>query len=263
MKKTTLAANDADLLEKLIATYGKVVTAKQIETEAINTWDYQQTHNRIQQLIKNGWLLRIKRGLYAVNDLSSRGYLSISPYVIANLLVAGSYVSFEAALHYHGMFDQYVQQFSSVSLKQYKETSLESIRYRFIKCQEKFFVGWEEVEIENMITKIAYREKALVDLIHFRSEPYVVDLVIEKLNNYREDLNIDNLVNYVRLASKKTAKVFGFIFDLLGWDTRAFAMLLEGTRSTHRITDNDKVFNAKWRLYYDEYFDKYQTNKER
>jgi len=262
MKKTTLATNDADLLEKLIAKYGKVVTAKQIEAEAINTWNYQQTHNRVQQLLKNGWLIRIKRGLYAVNDLSSRGYLSISPYVIANLLVTDSYVSFEAALHYRGMFDQYVHQFSSVSLKQYKETSLESIRYRFIKSQEKFFIGWEEVEVENMTTNIAYSEKALVDLIHFRSDTYVVDLVFEKLNNYREDLNIESLIDYVRLASKKTVKIFGFVFDLLGWDSHELAMLLEGARSTHRINDNDKVFNAKWRMYYDGYFDKYQTNKE-
>ncbi len=262
MKKTTLAAKDADLLEKLIATYGKVVTARQIEVEARTTWDYQQMHNRIQQLIKNGWLVRIKRGLYAVNDLSSRGFLSISPYVIANLLVADSYVSFEAALHYRGMFDQYVQQFSSVSLKQYKETTLESVRYRFIKSQKKFFVGWEKVEVENMTTNIAFSEKALVDLIHFRSDTYVVDLVIEKLINYREDLNIMNLIDYVRLASKKTVKIFGFVFDLLGWDSCELSQLLESTRSTHRINDNDKVFNAKWRLYYDGYFDKYQINKE-
>ena len=262
MKKTTLATKDADLLEKLIAKYGKVVTANQIEEEARTTWDYQQTHNRIQQLIKNGWLIRIKRGLYAINDLSSRGYLSISPYVVANLLVAESYVSFEAALHYRGIFDQYVHQFSSVSLKQYKETTLESVQYRFIKSQRNFFVGWEEAEVENMKANIAYSEKALVDLIHFRSDTYVIDLVIEKLTNYKEDLNIQSMIDYIHLASKKTVKVFGFVFDLLGWDSHKLSLLLAGTRSTHRINDNDKVFNAKWRLYYDGYFDKYQINRD-
>jgi predicted transcriptional regulator of viral defense system len=123
MKRTTLAAKDGDLLEKLIAKYGKVVTARQIEAEARHTWDYQQTHNRIQQLVKNGWLIRIKRGLYAIADLSSRGFLSVSPYVIANLLVEKSYVSFEAALAYRGMFDQFTGQFISVSLKQFKVTA--------------------------------------------------------------------------------------------------------------------------------------------
>ena len=261
MNKTTLAVKDGELLETLIVKYGKVATAKQIEAEAKGTWDYQQTHNRIQQLIKNGWLVRIKRGLYAVNDLSSRGFISVSPYVIAGLLVEDSYVSFEAALNFYGMFDQFVQQFISVSLKQYKTTDLESIQYRFIKTQENFFVGWEQVEIENMTAKIASAEKALIDLIHFRTGKYVVDLVIEKLQTYKEDLNIGKLVHYASLASQKTVKVFGLIFDLLSWNSNELSQYVVNNRSTHWITANDKIFNAKWRLYYNEYFNNYQVNK--
>jgi predicted transcriptional regulator of viral defense system len=261
MKRTTLAVKDGELLEVLIAKYGKVATANQIEAEAQGSWDYQHTHNRIQQLIKNGWLVRIKRGLYAVNDLSSRGFISISPYVIAGFLVEDSYVSFEAALNYHGMFDQFVQQFSSVSLKQYKTTDLESIQYRFIKTQENFFVGWEQVEIENMTARIASAEKALVDIIHFRTGKYVVDLVIEKLQNYKEDLNIEKLIRYAGLASQKTVKVFGLIFDLLGWNSNELLRFVANNRSTHWINTNDKIFNSKWRLYYNEYFNNYQVDK--
>jgi len=261
MKNTTLAVKDGELLEILIAKYGKVATIKQIEAEAKDMWDYQQTHNRIQQLVKNGWLIRIKRGLYAINDLSSRGFLSISPYVVAGLLVENSYVSFEAALNYRGMFDQFVQQYTSVSLKQYKETNLESIQYRFIKSREKSFIGWEQVEIEGIAAKIAESEKALVDLIHFRTGKYIVDLVIEKLQNYKEDLSTEKLIHYVSLASQKTVKVFGLVFDLLGWDSEGLFQFLSSVRSTHWMSTNDKTFNAKWRLYYDEYFDKYQTKK--
>jgi len=262
MKNTTLAVKDGELLERLIAKYGKVATAKQIEAEAKDTWDYQQMHNRIQQLVKNGWLVRIKRGLYAVNDLSSRGFLSISPYVVASLLVEDSYVSFEAALNFHGMFDQFVQLYSSVSLKQYRLTELESIQYKFIKTKEKFFVGWEEVEIENMTAKIASAEKVLVDLIHFRTGKYSIDLVIEKLQSHELDLRVENLIHYASLASQKTVKVFGLVFDLLGWDSRALFQLLSTSESTHRLDVNDRAFNAKWRIYYDEYFDKYRINRE-
>jgi predicted transcriptional regulator of viral defense system len=262
MKNTSLAVKDGELLEMLIAKYGKVVTSSQIEAEAKGIWDYQQTHNRIQQLVKNGWLFRIKRGLYAINDLSSRGFLSVSPYVVAGLLVNESYVSFEAALNYRGMFDQFMQQFSSVSLKQYKVTKLETIQYRFIKCQEKFFIGWESVEIDHMAAKIAYAEKALVDLIHFRTGKYVVDLVLEKIQTYHEDLDIENLIQYAGLASQKTVKIFGLMFDWSGWDSQKLFQLLGSHRSTHRMSSNDNSFNAKWRIYYDEYFNKYQKGKE-
>ena len=208
MNKTVLATNDSELLEQLIIKYGKLVTASQIEEETKHTWDYQHTHNRIQKLVKNGWLIRIKRGLYVISDFSSRGFISISSYVIANLLVEESYVSFEAALAYRGMFDQLTSQFTSVSLKQYKEKELDSIQYRFVKTQEKMYSGWEEVEIENVSAKIAFAEKALVDLIHFRKGKYVVDLVIEKLQNYQDDLDLEKIIPYTSLASKKTVKIF-------------------------------------------------------
>ena len=262
MKRTTLATKDADLLEKLIIRYGKLVTVNQIEAEAKHTWDYQQTHNRIQQLVKNGWLIRIKRGLYVIADLSSRGSISVSSYVIANLLVEESYVSFEAALAHRGMFDQSTGQFTSVSLKQYKVTDLDAIQYRFIKTQQRMFAGWETVEIENMSARIAFTEKALVDMIHFRKGKYVVDLVIEKLQNYQEDLDIDKLFQYASLASLKTMKVLGFVFDLLGMNSEQFFRSISNNRSTHRMSPDDKTFNSKWRLYYDEYFEKYQAIKE-
>ena len=257
MKKTTLAAKDGELLEKLIAQYGKVVTANQIEEAASSTWDYQQTHNRVQKLVKNGWLIRIKRGLYVISDLSSRGFLSVSPYAIANLLVEDSFVSFEAALAYRGMFDQYVSQFTSLSLKQYQLTDLDAIQYRFIKAQEKMFIGWELVTIENLTAKVAFAEKALVDMIYFRKGKYVVDLVIEKLLNYSDELDKQRIIHYSGLASQKTIKVFGLIFDFMGWESGQLTESLSKTKSTHFMSSGDKQFNAKWRLYYDEHFDKY------
>ncbi len=261
MKNTILSIKDSQLLETLIAKFGTVVTAKQIESEAKGTWDYQQTHNRIQQFVQNGWLVRIKRGLYAVNDLSSRGFLSISPYVVAGLLVDESYVSFEAALNYWGMFDQFVDLFRSISMKQYKTTKLESIQYQFIKTREKFFLGWEKEEIENRTARIASPEKALVDFIHFRASQYVIDLVIEKLQNYKAALKLEKLIHYTRFASQKTVKVFGLVFDLLGWDSRELRQILSNSRSTHWVDAGDETFNAKWRIYYDVYFDKYRLDQ--
>jgi predicted transcriptional regulator of viral defense system len=261
MKNTILAVKEGELLETLIAKYGKVVTVKQIKAEAKGSWDDQQMHNHIQKLVKNGWLVRIKRGLYAVNDLSSRGFLTLSPYVVAGLLVKDSYVSFEAALNYRSMFDQFVQQFTSVSLRQYKETNLESIQYRFIKTKREFFVGWESVEIENIPARIAEAEKALVDLVNFRSGRYVVDLVFEKLQVHQDDLNVSTLIHYASFASQKTVKIFGLVFDFLGWDSEDLLQMLSGKRSTHWMSPDDKTFDAKWRLYYDAYFNNYRAGK--
>src|SRR3989338_4643365 len=107
MKYTILSDRQSKLLENLIVKHGNIVTSEHIFTEAREFWDYKQAKNIITALTKNGWLMRIKRGLYAINDLSSRGSLSLSPYAIANALVEDSYVSFESALNHRGMLDQW------------------------------------------------------------------------------------------------------------------------------------------------------------
>jgi hypothetical protein len=60
------------------------------------------------------------------------------------------------------------------------------------------------------------------------------------------------------MASQKTIKIFGLVFDMLGIDSNLLYQLVLGSNSTHRMSPEDKTFNAKWRLYYDDYFEKYR-----
>ena len=106
----------SELLENLILKHGQIVTTQQIFSEASVFMNHKQTEYLITTLTKNGWLMRIKKGIYAISDLSTRGFLSLSSYVVANLLVKDSYVSFESALQHHGMFDQLASKIISISL---------------------------------------------------------------------------------------------------------------------------------------------------
>lgn len=261
MNYTILSTKQGELLERLIVKYGQVVTFQNIFDQAKESWDYQQTKNLITKLVKNGWLMRLKKGLYVISDLTSRGFLSLSFYTIAGLLVKESYVSFESALQYHGMFDQLTNKIISVSLKKFKKVSLNGTEYSFIKVKEKMFFGYQEALIDNKNTRIATAEKALIDIINFRKSRYAVDLVVEKLKEHKRSLDFERLAMYLEECSVATIKTFGFIFDLLGIDSADVYRLAEGSiktaNSTHRMLSGDKKFNAKWRLYYDKYFDKY------
>ena len=115
--------------------------------------------------------------------------------------------------------------------------------------------------IENLSAKVAYAEKALVDLIHFRKGSYVVDLVIEKLLHFSDELEKEKIVLYAGLASQKTIKIFGLLFDFLGWESDQLSLTLTNHRSTHQVSAGNNQFNAKWRLYYDVHFDKYAQIK--
>lgn len=258
MKQTILTIQQSTLLEDLIVKYGQIVTSEQIYVQSKGAWDRNVVKNVITRLTRNGWLIRVKRGLYAISDLSNRGFLSLSPYVVANLLVKDSYVSFESALSYHGMFDQLTYKIISISQVQYKVVQLQSVEYSFVKVLSKWFLGWQKVSIDGKTVRMATTEKALIDMVQFRKNKYTIDLVIEKLSLYKDSLDLQKMTEYLEKMSVITAKTFGFLFDLLGIDSSDLynKVTLKGT---HCMLTGDTKFNAKWRLYYDAYFDKYQT----
>lgn len=260
MKQTILNTNQSTLLEDLIVKYGQIVTSDQIYNQAEGLWNQQRTKKEIVKLTRNGWLIRVKRGLYAISDLSNRGFLSLSPYVVANLLVKDSYVSFESALSYHSMFDQLTQKTISISQVRYKTVQLQSIEYSFVTVLDKWFFGWEEVSIDNKTVRMATAEKALIDMIQFHKSKYTVDLVIEKLSLYRDSLDLQKMTEYLGKMSLVTAKTFGCLFDLLGIDSSDLKTQVK-LKGTHCMLAGDTKFNAKWRIYYDAYFDKYQAIK--
>ncbi len=258
MKQTILSAKQGELLENLIVKYGQIVTSGQIFKEAEGFWDYKQAKNLVTKLVKNGWLIRIKRGLYAVSDLSTRGFLSLSPYVVANLLVPDSYVSFESALQHYGMFDQLTDKTVSVSLKRYKAVKLAGTEYSFVKTKPEYYLGWQDIQVGSLTARVAAPEKALIDMVNFHKSQYSIDLVIEKLLEHKTELDLSRLTDYINGFPVTTIKIFGLIFDLLGINSEKLSGLVKSS-GTHWMLPGDTKFNAKWRLYYRADLDKYQT----
>lgn len=262
MKQTILTTKQSELLEELIATHGQIVTTGQIYQKLQASTDQKQAKKIIAKLVSNGWLIRIQRGLYAISDLSNRGFLSLSPYVVANLLFQNSYVSFESALNYQGIFDQLTNKIISVTTTKHKNKTIDlnSIEYSSVTVQKRWFFGWEETVIDGKSVRIAIAEKALIDIVQFRKSKYSVDLVIEKLRDNKGNISLDRLQEYLQHMSATTIKTFGFVFDLLGINSSQLQNILKNKRGTDWMLAGDQKFNAKWRLYYDEYFDKYQIS---
>ena len=251
MTRSLLTQKQLEVLETVISRYGNLVTYDQI-APLIPLSDDQGKRRFISQLARIGWLVRIKKGVYQVADLTSLGTLTLSRYVIAGLLAPDSYVSFESALQFHGLHDQLMQTTTSVSLKQHAAVTLGGYRYQYVKTADKYFFGFEEHVLDGQTAKIATVEKALIDMVQLHRTAHTVDRVAEVLADESADLDIGRLQTLLRQATLTTQRVFGLLFDKLGLSYEQD--LVERSRESlaaSKITAASQDFDAKWRLYYD------------
>ncbi|MCJ7624179.1 MAG: type IV toxin-antitoxin system AbiEi family antitoxin domain-containing protein [Anaerolineaceae bacterium] len=198
MKRITLTELESEILENALIEYGAVVTFNQLCSMFDENREYSR--KRISRLTKQGWLKRIKKGVFVLSDLSSRGTLSISHNAVVNLMVEEAYISFETALQHHGLYDQLLTNINSIALKRYKTTSIDGYSYTFISTQQRYFYGWDTYDIDGQTVKIASIEKALIDLIQFHRSRYSCDLVLEKLDTFKNDFSHKKLIEYALKA---------------------------------------------------------------
>ena len=221
--------------------------------------DRQYTRVRVNKLVKQGWLTRVKKGVYVISDLSTRGSLAISHKAVVNLLVQEAYISFETALQHYGLYDQLLNNITAVSIKQFKTTKIERISFKFIKTQLRYFYGWETQEIDGQTVKIAHPEKALIDLLQFHRSRYSTDLVLEKLRNFQADISHARLVAHALKSNVATRRILGFLMDCAAMNTE---QLLDSVRNSTSVSSISKaegqIYNHKWRLYYDRHFEQYR-----
>ena len=260
MKRIGLTEKELDVLETALIEYGSVVTFDQL-TNLLNE-NREYSRKRVSRLSKQGWLKRVKKGVFVISDLSTRGTLSISPNAVVNLLVQEAYISFEAALQHHGIYDQLMTNINSVSLKRYKSTRIDGFTYTFIKTKRQYFYGWDIHDIDGQSVKIASIEKAIIDLLQFHRRRYSTDLVLDKLASFENDIDFQKLIDLAGKANLTTQRILGFLMDLLNLDSNQIHRAVLNRQSVSSISKaENNLYNHKWKLYYDQHFTKYAQEK--
>lgn len=238
---------DLKILEKIVLDKGRIISHASI-SEYLS--EYSDINKKISSLIDKGLLVNLRKGLYYISKLGSLGYTSVSSYLLANAIGKESFVSFEAALKYHGLFDQGLKRYRSISKKQYLDKKLENIIYEYIKVKKKRYFGFKSEKVDGGNALIAEKERALIDLIEYRRTTASVSFVFEILNNYTEEIDFKKLSNYLKEFSQVTIKTFGLFLDYINKDSTGLEKLIN-EKSTSRIFDSSTEFSNKWRLYYD------------
>lgn len=151
--------------------------------------DLKSAEKKVVWLEKNGYIIRLKRGLYVVNPEYTGKRLSNE--LIANHLYAPSYVSMSTALRYYGLIPEavYVNQSMTVKHSRSFQTPIGNYDYKCIS-REAFAVGVKTERVADYAFLIASPEKALCDLIANSSK---VNLrYMKDVENYLEnDIRMD------------------------------------------------------------------------
>lgn len=127
---------------------------------------YARPRDKISALLKRGFIIRIKKGLYIFGDEYRR-----KPYsreILANLIYGPSYISFDFALQYYGLIPERVEALTSVTTGRSRRffTPVGLFTYRKIPLQA-FRMGMDRVEIgDGRAFLMATPEKALADKVN-------------------------------------------------------------------------------------------------
>jgi predicted transcriptional regulator of viral defense system len=149
--------------------------------------EYTNPDDFISRTVKAGELVRLKNGFFLIAEKIEE---SPVPYEqIANLLYGPSYISFEWALSCYKMIPEgvyVVTSASSIRSKTYN-TPVGTFDYTYLS-HHRYAVGIDQKENEAGRFLIATPEKALADLIHFKSKRLTVnDLLIDLIEARRID----------------------------------------------------------------------------
>ena len=144
---------------------------------------------KIRALEKDGQLVRLKRGLYVVNENVSGKPINIR--LCANHIYGPSYVSLQWALRWYGLIPERVFTMTSVTTKRTRDFETPLGRFSYFQVKPDYFpIGVRSVEGNGVYCLMAGPEKALCDTILYDS--YLPPQSVVGLRQYlEEDIRLD------------------------------------------------------------------------
>jgi predicted transcriptional regulator of viral defense system len=187
--------------------------------------DPVDVRRQLSRWTKAGRINRLRRGLYALAPPFHKA--KPHPFLVANRLVRGSYVSLQSALDHHSLIPEVVPVTTSVTTGRPSrwETPLGSFEYRHIKTD--LLRGYRLVQVgRDQHAFVAAPEKALLDLIYLQpggdAPGYLEGLRLQNLDR----LDLDELARQADLAdSPKLRRAARLVADLAGAEALEYETL--------------------------------------
>lgn len=181
----------------------------------------------LHYLTRAGWLVRLRKGLYAVSA-EVPGASPAHEFEVAMALVSPAAVSHWSALHYHGLTEQaprrvFVLTTSEAPVPQPRKVKGHSrgyrvgdIDYQFIQVKPERFFGTEKIWVNEARVTITDPERSLLDGL---CRPKYCGDLAEVLSCFEvrgDELDVDRIVDYALKLDTATAKRLGWVLENQG-----------------------------------------------
>ena len=162
--------------------------------------DPNDIRRQLTRWTNSGRLIQLRRGLYSLAPPYQK--VKAHPFVIANRLVGGSYVSLQSALAHYDLIPEFVPTVVSVCSSRPRQWSTPLGSFLFRHVDRKHLRGYQSLELGGgQSAVVALPEKALLDLIYLTPGGDSVEFI--------QSLRLQNLELLSRDQLKGFAQLFG------------------------------------------------------
>jgi len=159
---------------------------------------------QLARWVRSGRVVALRRGLYTLAAPYRRA--APHPFVVANRLAAGSYVSLQAALAHYGLIPEYAAVTTSVGTGRPMQWSTPLGDYTLRHIAPDLLWGYARLELgAGQWAYVAQPEKALLDLAHLTPESDSREYLAELRLDW-ERLDLTRLDQYAERAARPKLK---------------------------------------------------------
>lgn len=158
-----LSERESQALARLTSQHNEIFRINELADALDTTYDSAKT--TAARLENNGWVTRLKPGVYLVVPLAAgeNSQYTAHEFVIASHLVDPMYVGFWSALGFHGFTEQVPRSVFVATTKRLQDRPVHDVEYYLITLAERKFFGAEQFAIGGHTVSIATPEKTLAD----------------------------------------------------------------------------------------------------
>ena len=219
----------------------------------------------LHHLTRSGWLVRLRKGLYALSS-TVPGVTAVHEFEVAMALVDPAAISYWSALHYHGLTEQaprkvFVLTTTQTSLPRARGAEVKRPRdgfpigdttYQFVQVKPERFFGTEKVWIGEARVNITDPERTLLDGLTMPQHCGDFAEVFYAFEVRDEHLNLERAIGYALKLDAATAKRLGWVLEHQGVESskleRLAAVPIKGYRKLDPTGPRRGPCDRRWMI---------------